>query len=262
MNFTTVLSNPHFVTPISQIRKLRINEIIWFTQGFSARSVELVLEFRLILISLCTAWHLQLFLMIKSKERNDEPEHLAYPSTLGTEWEHEELRYIKRWWDAWGRTQGFGLLPTVASIINQTQKLVDNLLTCLFLLQTITLCFGDSFRISLLKGEDGNRVLWPWEISKKEDKAHCKYLSVYSWKKTKWISSLSWRSCLSLTFEQDQFYVPSWCEMWHKKGLISNCSGERLNALLVPFTAIHHFNWFWSQKTLTAFVMGIQLHNS
>lgn len=47
-----------------------------------------------------------------------------------------------------------------------------------------------------------------------------------------------------------------------KTGVIPNCSGERLNALLVPFTAIHHFNWFLSQKTLTEFVMGIQLHNS
>lgn len=37
--------------------------------------------------------------------------------------------------------------------------------------------------------------------------------------------------------------------------LIPNCSGERVNALLVPLIAAHHFNWFCSQKNLSVFVM-------
>lgn len=47
-----------------------------------------------------------------------------------------------------------------------------------------------------------------------------------------------------LSLNKANFMFPVNVKYNTKTGVIPNCSGERLNELLVPFTAIHHFNWF------------------
>ena len=106
------------------------------------------------------------------------------------------------------------------------------------------------FRITLLRGGDGKRVPWPWEISRKGDVARCKYLSVYCWEK----GQADLFPFMKMLFESYLWMRPGLYSqlMWNvthtQKGQIPNRSGERLNVLVVPFTAIHHFNWFWNQK--------------
>ena len=236
---------------------------------FSARVVELVLKVKSSdsdsSSPFCSTWHQQLFLMMKSKGKKLWDLALCL-SQCPWSWVGALRPQTHEMVERWGVGMQELCIGTQLQIHNKSNSKACQQPSCLSLFASKQLISAlvILFRITLLREGDGKTAPWPWKISRKGDVARCKYLSVYGWEK----GQADLFPFMKMLFESYLWMRPGLYSqlMWNvthtKKGRIPTHSGERLNVLVVPFTAIHHFNWFWNQKTLTAFVMGIQLHNS